>query len=210
MAISFGGGGRGLETPSNHRELACVFDCRDKLTSDFVFKALPFLAPALIDKRAEFRAKDVGEAAARRGRQTVQQDARGPIRCEDPALIVDGEQARAQRVQIFAAIVEGDQDVSAMMFAEQAILNLGRCHGDECLGMRLPGHAIRRSIQYSGQLAIGREDRRRDAGEIVVARKKMLAPVHDDGSFEMCRGAEAVGAANTFRPDRTRSDARCV
>ena len=195
---------------SNHRELTRVLDRRDKLASDLVFKALSFLAPALIDKRAEFRAKDVGEAAARRGRQTVQQDARGPVRCQYPALIVDGQQARAQRVQILAAIVEGDQDISAMMFAEQSILDLGRRHGDERLGMRLPGHAIRRRIQYSGQFAIGREDRRRDAGEIVVARKEVIAPMHDDRPLEMRRGAKAVGAADTLRPDSAGPDARCV
>src|SRR6202040_1521991 len=172
--------------------ISCVLDCRDKLASDVVFKALAFLAPALIDKRAEFRAKDVSEATARRGRQTVQQDSRGPVRREYPALIIDGQQPRAQRVQIFAAIVERDQDISAMMFAEQSILDLGCCHGDKCLGMSLPGHTIRRSIQYSGQLAIGREDWRCDAGKIVVARKKMLAPVHDDRSFEIRRGTKDV------------------
>ena len=98
----------------------------------------------------------------------MQQDARGPVRREYPALIIDGQQARAQRVQIFAAIMEGDQDISAMIFAEQAIFDLGRCHGDERLGVSLPGHAIRRSIQYSGQFAVGRKDRCCNAGEIVV------------------------------------------
>src|SRR6266851_612059 len=111
---------------------------------------------------------------------------------------------------LFAAIMERDQDISAMMFAEQPILDLGRRHGDERLRVSLPGHAIRRSIQYSGQLAIGREDRRCDAGEIVVARKKVLAPVHDNRALEMCRGAKAVGAANAFRPNSTRPDARRV
>ena len=154
--------------------------------------------------------KDIGEAAARRSRQTVQQDARGPVRCENSALVVDGQQARAQRVQILAAIVESDQDISAMMFAEQSILDLSRRHGDQRLGVSLPGHAIRRSIQYSGQFAIRPKDRRCDAGEIVVARKKVLAPMHDDRSFEMRRGAKAVGTANTLRPHSTRPDARCV
>ena len=42
------------------------------------------------------------------------------------------------------------QDISAMMFAEQSILDLGRRHGDERLGLSMPGHAIRRSVQYSG------------------------------------------------------------
>ena len=134
----------------------------------------------------------------------------GPVRREDPALIIDGQQARAQRVQIFAAIVKGDQDISAMMFAKQSVLDLGRRHGDQRLGMGLPGQAIRRSIQYSGQLAIGREDRRGDAGEIVVARKKVLAPMHDDRPFEMRCGAKAVGAANTFRPNGAGPDARGV
>src|ERR1700693_6660423 len=36
----------------NHRELTRVLDCRDKLASDFVFKALAFLAPGLIYTRA--------------------------------------------------------------------------------------------------------------------------------------------------------------
>jgi len=83
----------------------------------------------------------------------MQQDAGGPVRREYPAIIIDGQQARAQGVQIFAAIVERDQDISAMMFAEQPILDLGRRHRDQRLGVSLPGHAIRRSIQYSGQFA---------------------------------------------------------
>ena len=49
----------------NHWELTRVLDGRDKLASDVVFKALAFLAPALIDKRTEFRTKDVSEATAR-------------------------------------------------------------------------------------------------------------------------------------------------
>ena len=111
VAISFWSGGLGAGGRLHHRELAGVFDRRDKLASDLVFKALPLLASPLIDEGAEFGAKDIAEAAARRGRQTVQQDARGPVRREYPALIVDGQQARAQRVQIFAAIMEGDQDI---------------------------------------------------------------------------------------------------
>src|ERR1700710_2540645 len=76
--------------------------------------------------------------------------------------------------------------------------------------MSLPGHAIRRSIQYSGQFAIGCEDRCCDTGKIVVARKKVLAPVHDDRPFEMRCGAKAVGAANTFLPNGSGTNARCV
>ncbi|HVQ69823.1 MAG TPA: hypothetical protein VMT08_20215 [Bradyrhizobium sp.] len=41
-------------------------------------------------------------------------------------------------MQIFAAIVERDQDICAMMFAEQSILDLGRRHGDQRLGVSLP------------------------------------------------------------------------
>ena len=133
----------------------------------------------------------------------MQQDARGPVRGEYPALIIDGQQARAQRMQVFAAIVERDQEISAMMFAEQPILDLGRRHGDQRLGVSLPRHAVRRSIQYSGQFAIGRKDGRCDAGQIVVARKKVLAPVHHDRSFEMRRGAKAgviaIFAKSAFR-----------
>ena len=102
----------------NHRELTRVLDRRDKLAADLVLQALAFLAPALIDERAEFRAEDVGEATARRRRQTVQQDASGSVRSEYPALVVDSQQARAQRMQIFTAIVERDQDISAVMLAE--------------------------------------------------------------------------------------------
>ena len=49
----------------NHRKLARVLDGRDKLASHFVFEALAFLAPALIDKDTKFRTKDVGETTAR-------------------------------------------------------------------------------------------------------------------------------------------------
>ncbi len=94
-----------------------------------------------------------------------------------------------------------------MMFTEQSILDLSRRHSDERLGMRLPGHAIRGSVQYSGQRAIGCEYWCRDAGEIVVARKKVLAPMHNDRSFEMRRSAKAVGTANMFRPNSAGPDA---
>src|SRR5260370_40204275 len=70
----------------NHRELTRVLDCRDKLAPAVVLQALAFLAPALIDKRAEVRTKDVAEATAWRGRQTVQQDAPGAVRCQAPAV----------------------------------------------------------------------------------------------------------------------------
>jgi len=140
----------------------------------------------------------------------MQQNARGSVRRQYPPLIVDRQKARAQRMQILAAIVERDQDICAMMFAEQSILDLGRRHGDQRLGVSLPGHAIRRSIQYSGQFPVGREDRRCDAGKIIVARKKVLAPMNDDRAFQVRRGAETIGAAKTFRPNRTWPDARRV
>jgi len=38
----------------------------------------------------------------------------------------------------------------------------------------------------------------------------VLAPVHDNGSFKMRRGAKSVGTADTFRPNCPWSDARRV
>jgi hypothetical protein len=67
-------------------------------------------------------------------------------------------------MQIFAAIMKGDQDVPAMLFAEQPVLDLGRRHRDERLGVSLTGHAIGRSIKYPSQFSVGRKDRRRYAG----------------------------------------------
>ena len=99
---------------------------------------MPFLAPSFIDKRAELRSEHIAEQSARRGRQSVQQDARGAVRCQNLSFIVDGQQARAERVQIFAAIVESNQDVAAMLFAEKPVLDLGRRHRDQRLGVGLP------------------------------------------------------------------------
>src|SRR5262249_21121103 len=56
----------------------------------------------------------------------------------------------------------------------------------------------------------GCEDRSRNAGKIVVARKKVLTSVHDDCALEMRSGAKAVGAADAFLPDRTWPNARRV
>lgn len=61
------------------------------------------------------------------------------VRREDPAVVVDGQQTGAERVQIFAAIVKGDQNVGAMSLAKQAVLNLSRGHGDKRLRVGLPG-----------------------------------------------------------------------
>ena len=97
-----------------------------------------------------------------------------------------------------------------MMLAEQAVLDLGRRHGNERLSVSLPGHAVRRSVQYSGQFAVGREDRRCDAGQIVVARKKVLTSVHDDRSFKVHCRAKPVGTADSLCPDSTWPNACCV
>ena len=132
----------------------------------------------------KFRAEDVAKRRPARpaNRATTRPP---PVRRKYAALIVDGSRPALKRVQIFAAIVEGDQDVAAMVFAEQPVLDLGCGHGDECLGVSLPGHAIRRSIQLFPSIDRRAQRSGCGAGEIVVARKKMLAPMHDDRSLEM-------------------------
>ncbi len=161
--VSFCRGALGSES------LCGIGNCRDELAPDVVLEPLPLFASPFVHEGTELRAEDISEPAPCGGWQSMQQDARGAVRRENLAIIVDGQQASAERVQIFAAIMEGDQDVPAMLFAEQPVLDLGRGHRDERLGMGLPGHAVRRGVQYPRHLAVGREDRRRHAGQVVVA-----------------------------------------
>jgi hypothetical protein len=152
-------------------KLTRVLDCRDKLASDVVFKALAFLAPALIDKRTEFRTKDVGEATARRtGKPCNKMPAALFAASILPSLSTPA--ARAQRVQIFAAIVERDQDISAMMgnvHSRSGLLPWRRVPGVSLPDMQSDEASIFRSVRHRS------EDRRCDAGEIVVARKSARA-----------------------------------
>ena len=188
-----------------HRELAAVLDRRDELAPDI--EPLSLLAPALVDEVTEPATEHIAEQAAGEGRQAVQQHTRGAVGGENPAVIVDGQQAGAQRVQIFAAVVEGDQYVAAMLLAEQPVLDLGRGHRHQRLCVRLARHAIGRRVEDAGDLAVGREDRRRHAGQVVVAGEKVLAAVHDDRPLQIGRRAEPIGAADALGPDRARADA---
>ena len=140
----------------------------------------------------------------------MQQGLRGSVRRQDASVGVRSEQSRAQRMQIFAAIVEGDDDARAVLFAKQPIFDLGGRHADQGSGMRLPGQAVRRRVENATELAVGREHGDRRTGEIVVAREEMLGAVHREGAFEMRDAAESVGAANQLLPDGAGPDARGV
>jgi hypothetical protein len=127
----------------HHGKLPGVLDRSDKLAAGVVFQMLPLLAPPLVDKAAELGAEHVGEATARRGGKAMQQHPRGAVGGENLALIIDRQQPGAQGMQILATVVQGDQNMAAMLFAEQAVLDLGRRHRHQRLGMRLPRHTVR-------------------------------------------------------------------
>src|SRR5271156_3182720 len=194
----------------SERKLAGIFYRCDEMTADLVLKFLPLVPSPLFEERTETGAEDVAETFAWGDRQSVQQGLRGSVRRQDASVGVRSEQSRAQSMQIFPAIVEGDDDARAVLFAKQPIFDLGGRHADQGSGMRLPGQAVRRRVENATELAVGREHGNRRTGEIVVAREEMLGAVHREGAFEMRDAAESVGAANRLLPDGAGPDARGV
>ena len=124
-----------------------MFDRGDKTAADFILQAFAFTQPPLIHEGAKSRPEYVSEAAAWRGRQTMQQNARRLIGSQDAARIVDGDEARCKRMQVLAAIVKGDQDVAMVALTKQPVLDLRRGHANEGGGVGLTGDAIGRRIK---------------------------------------------------------------
>ena len=100
------------------------------------------MAAALIDKGAELGAEEIGEPAAGRGRQPVQQGARRLVGGENAAILVHRQKPGAQRVQILASVMEGDQRVAAVALAEKAVFDLRGRHGHQRLGVGLARQAV--------------------------------------------------------------------
>ena len=96
---------------------------------------LPLLAPPLVDKRAELGAEDIGKAEAWSNWQAMQQHSRRAVGGQDGTIGIDRQQAGAERMQVFAAVVKRDEQLAAVAFAEQAVFNLRRGHGDKRLGL---------------------------------------------------------------------------
>ena len=128
-----------------------MFDRGDETAADLILQALAFTQPPFIHEGAKSRPEYIREAAARRGRQTVQQNARRLIGGQYTARIVDRDEAGCKRMQIFAAIVKGDQDVAMVALAKEPVLDLRCGHANERGGMALAGDAIGRSIEDSRQ-----------------------------------------------------------
>ena len=81
----------------------------------------------------------------------MQQNARRLIGGQYAACVVDCDEPGCERMQIFTAIVKGDQDVAMVALAKEPVLDLRRGHADERGGMRLTGDAIRRGIEDARQ-----------------------------------------------------------
>ena len=128
-----------------------MFDRGDETAADLVLQALPFPQPPLIHEGAKSRPEYIGEAAAGRGRQTMQQNARRLIGSQDAARIVDCDEAGCKRMQVLAAIVKGDQDVAMVALTKQPVLDLRRGHANEGGSMGLTGDAIGRGVKDAGE-----------------------------------------------------------
>ena len=190
-----------------HRSLAWqVLDRRDHDATDAVLQALLLVAGAAVDHGGEAGPEQVVEMPARRGGQALQQESRLRIGAEHGAVRRQRQQPRAQGVQVFAAVVEGDDQVTAVGVAEQAVLHLGRGHADQRAGMLLPRAALRRRIEDADEAAIRSEDRRRRAGQAAVAGKEVLAAMHRQRPPDLPDRAKRVGAAPAFGPERSSPD----
>src|ERR1700722_1098764 len=128
-----------------------MFDRGDETAADLILKALAFTQPALIHKGAKSSPEYVGEAAAWRGRQTMQQNARRLIGGKYAAGIIDSDEARCKCMQVLAAIVKGDQYVAMVALTKQAVFDLSCGHANERSGVGLAGDAIGRSIKDARQ-----------------------------------------------------------
>jgi hypothetical protein len=68
-------------------------------------------------------------------------------------------------MQVFAAIVKGDQNVAMVALTKQAVLDLRRGHADDSGGVGLTGDAIGGSIKGASQRTVRRKNRRRSASQ---------------------------------------------
>ena len=161
---------------------------------------------AALDHGREADAKQIVEVAPRQGRQAMQQEAGLWVGPQHGAVAVERQEPGTQRAQVLAPVVEGDHEVGAVVLPEQAGLDLGRGHPDQRLGVLLPGAAMRGGVQYASQLAVGTEDRRRRAGERVMADEEMLAAMDRHRLPGLRHGAQRVGAASPLRPHRSWAD----
>ncbi len=128
-----------------------MFDRSDEAAADLILQALAFTQSSLIHEGGKSRPEYIRETAARRRRQTMQQNARRLIGGQDAARVVDCDEPGCERMQIFAAIVKGDQDVAMVALTKEPVLDLRRGHADERGRVRLTGDAIGRSIENARQ-----------------------------------------------------------
>src|ERR1700733_11548829 len=137
-----------------------MFDRGDETATDLILQALAFAQPPLLHEGAKSRPEYIGEAAAWRGRQAMQQNARRLIGSQDAARIVDPDEACCKRMQLLTAIVKGDQDVAMVALPKQPVLDLRRGHANEGSGMGLAGDAIGRGVKDASERTIRRKKRR--------------------------------------------------
>ena len=124
-----------------------MFDRGDETAADLILQALAFAQSPLIHEGAKSGPEYISEAAAWRGRQTMQQNAGRLIGSQYSARIVDRDEPCCKRVQVLAAIVKGNQDVAMVALAKQPVLDLRCGHANEGGGVGLTGDTIGRRIK---------------------------------------------------------------
>src|ERR1700722_970786 len=129
--------GFGLGDRAEHWREVRMFDRSDKTAADFVPQSLAFPKPPFVQKRMKLSTENVVEIAAWGNRQAIQQHARCMIGCEYAARLVDRDQSCGQRMQVLAAIVEGDQNIAAMALAKKSVFDLRCGHANKRGGVGL-------------------------------------------------------------------------
>jgi hypothetical protein len=183
-----------------------IFDRRDEGASNIVVEPLALTFAALGRKVFEAGSEYLLETASGADRQALEQTARLRVGGEKASLAVDRDQSGAQSLQIFAAAVEGDEEIAPMTFPKQAVLDLRCRHGDKGLGVLLTRAAIGGGIDHARDRAIRREYRGGDAHQPAETLQIVLAADNHDLPTQDRGRAESIRAAQRLRPEASRLD----
>ena len=162
---------------------------------------LDALAPAALGEEVGERRREDRREGSRleRGRRR-QHRPRGGVGAADRAAGIEREEPGGARRQHLARFVQRDDDVAAVLHAQQDVLDLRRRHRHQRGRVRVRQAAVAAGIEDAGDAAVGCEDRRRRAGEPGEAVEEMLVPDHGEALAQKRRRADPVGAAAILRP----------
>ena len=132
--------------------------------------------------------------------QPVQQLAAARVGGEEAALVVEREQAGAERAQELLARVDGDQAVLAHLVGEQAVLELRGGHLHQRLRVLLARLDVGRGIEHADDLARRVAHGRGGAREVTEAGEVVFLAADRHRASRCERGAQAVGAAQRLAP----------